>query len=130
MEYHKLDNIGTFYASTSSKPNPDIFRFTAIMSDSVDKTSLNKALRDTIKQYPSFNSSLKMGFFWYYLAEQEDIPEAEEERLPVCNRLDLYADDVLYRLNYYRNRINLEVSHILSDGRGTLEFFTCRRGGR
>ena len=125
MEYHKLDNIGTFYASTSSKPNPDIFRFTAIMSDSVDKTSLNKALRDTIKQYPSFNSSLKMGFFWYYLAEQEDIPEAEEERLPVCNRLDLYADDVLYRLNYYRNRINLEVSHILSDGRGTLEFFTC-----
>ena len=33
------------------------------------------------------------------------------------------SEDLLYRVNYYKNRINLEVSHILSDGRGTLGFF-------
>ncbi len=124
MEFHKLDNIGTFYASTSSKPNPDVFRFAVELSDDINEELLTKALKATVKDFPIFNSALRMGLFWYYLKEEDDIPKVEEENLPVCARLDLYADDVLYRVSYYRNRINLEVSHILSDGRGTMEFFT------
>lgn len=124
MNFHKLDNVGTFFASTSIKHNPDVFRFAITMDELIDEEILKQALVQTKESFPSFNVSLKMGLFWYYLEEEEDVPEVKEESLPVCFRIDSYRDEVLYRVTYYKNRINLEVSHIISDGRGTLEFCT------
>jgi len=124
MNFHKLDNVGTFFASTYFKHNPDVFRFAITMDELIDEETLQKALIQTKESFPSFNVSLKMGLFWYYLEEEEDVPEVKEECLPVCFRIDSYRDEVLYRVSYYKNRINLEVSHIISDGRGTLEFCT------
>lgn len=124
MEFHKLDNIGTFYASTSMKEHQDVFRFSVTLTEDVDKSTLVKALKTTRSAFPSFNSSLKSGLFWYYLEEEDKLPEVKEEDLPICHRMDTYTDEILYRVSYYKNRLNLEVSHIVSDGRGTLEFFT------
>ena len=124
MNFHKLDNVGTFFASTYFKHNPDVFRFAITMDELIDEEILKQALIQTKESFPSFNVSLKMGLFWYYLEEEEDVPEVKEECLPVCYRIDSYRDEVLYRVTYYKNRINLEVSHIISDGRGTLEFCT------
>ena len=124
MNFHKLDNVGTFFASTYTKPNPDVFRFAITLDDLIDEEILKEALKNTKESFPSFNVSLKMGLFWYYLEEEEDVPVVHEENLPVCFRIDSYKDGCLYRVSYYKNRINLEVSHIISDGRGTLEFFT------
>ena len=124
MNFHKLDNVGTFFASTYFKHNPDVFRFAITMDELIDADILKQALVQTKESFPVFNVSLKMGLFWYYLEEEDDVPEVKEEHLPVCFRIDSYRDEVLYRVTYYKNRINLEVSHIISDGRGTLEFFT------
>ena len=124
MNFHKLDNVGTFFASTYFKHNPDVFRFAITMDELIDADILKQALVQTKESFPVFNVSLKMGLFWYYLEEEDDVPEVKEEHLPVCFRIDSYRDEVLYRVTYYKNRINLEVSHIISDGRGTLEFCT------
>ena len=124
MNFHKLDNVGTFFASTYFKHNPDVFRFAITMDELIDEEILKNALIQTKESFPSFNVSLKMGLFWYYLEEEEEVPNVYEEKYPVCFRIDSYRDEVLYRVSYYKNRINLEVSHIISDGRGTLEFCT------
>ena len=50
------------------------------------------------------------------------MPEVQPEDLPVCFRLHTGLKSVLYRVSYFRNRINLEMSHMIADGRGTLEF--------
>jgi NRPS condensation-like uncharacterized protein len=61
--------------------------------------------------------------FWHYLEKSPITPTVTEENLPICYGLHVDTKSVLYRVSYYKKRINLEVSHIVSDGRGTLNFF-------
>ena len=46
MNFHKLDNVGTFFASTYFKHNPDVFRFAITMDELIDEETLKKALMD------------------------------------------------------------------------------------
>ena len=122
-EWYKLDNMGVYYASTKDKKNPTVFRFTATMKDEIDVTNLRVALEDTMEVYPNFNVTLKKGLFWFYLEEEHHLPDIKEENKAVCARVYKSEYDILYRVSYYKKRINFEVSHILSDGRGTIEVF-------
>lgn len=61
--------------------------------------------------------------FWHYLEQSNDTPEVSRENLPICYGLHVDTKSVLFRVSYYGNRINFEVSHIVSDGRGSLNFF-------
>lgn len=121
--WYKLDSVGKFYASIASKQVSDVFRYSVILIDEIDENSLQEALKNTIEIYPNFNVNLKKGFFWYYLDETNKIPKVTKENLPICFKIYNNDDDFLYRVSYYRNKINFEVSHILSDGRGSVEFF-------
>ena len=119
--WYKLDNVGTFYACLTNKRIPAVFRFTASLKEDVDKTILLEALKKTISLLPNINVSLKAGFFWYYLEETNKEIEVSEENGKVCSRVYSTKEPYLFRLTYYKNRINIELSHVLSDGRGTLE---------
>ncbi|MFR5093325.1 MAG: hypothetical protein ACLTDR_16260 [Adlercreutzia equolifaciens] len=44
------------------------------------------------------------------------------ENLPICYGLHAGPQSVLFRVSYYRRRINVEVSHMISDGRGAWSF--------
>ena len=61
--------------------------------------------------------------FWHYLEQASEMPSVSLENLPICYGLHVHAKSVLFRTSYYHSRINLEVSHMVSDGRGTLSFF-------
>ena len=119
--WYKLDNAGTFYACLTNKRIPSVFRFTASLKEDINKDILLKALKKTISLLPNINVYLKAGFFWYYLEEVNNNVEVLEENGRVCARVYSPKDPKLYRVTYYKNRINLELSHVLSDGRGTLE---------
>lgn len=121
--WYKLDSVGKFYASIASKQLPNVFRYSCLLNEKVDEISLQEALKNTIKIYPNFNVNLKKGLFWYYLDETNKIYKVTKENLPICFRIYKTDDDLLYRVSYYKNKINFEVSHILSDGRGSVEFF-------
>lgn len=120
--WYKLDNIGKFYSFTNNNV-PIIFRYSVTLTEKVEKEKLQAALIETIQEFPSFNCTLKQGIFWYYLDYSEKPITVEEEKEPICSKIYKDNDDVLFRVNYYKNRINLEVSHIVSDGRGSLIFF-------
>lgn len=123
INWYRLDNVGKFYASLANNQIPNIFRFSVTLNTPVDETLLDESLKETVAIFPEFNVNLKKGLFWYYLEESSIIPKVSVENLPICYKLYNNSDDVLYRVNYYKNRINFEVSHIISDGRGSSEFF-------
>ena len=120
--WYRLDNVGKFYAAEAGSPDQTIFRLSATMADEVDPVALQRALDETVAQFPGFNVSLRSGMFWHYLVAAPGTPQVQPENLPICFGLHTGPKSVLFRVSYYRCRINVEVSHIISDGRGTLEF--------
>jgi len=121
--WHKLDNVGKFYSSVDLKSTQKIFRYSATLKRNIDKEDLQLALNMTIKEYPSFNVTLKQGLFWHYIHEVSSINRVSKEKFPICYKIYDNDGDYLYRVSYYKKRINFELSHIVSDGLGSLEFF-------
>ena len=116
--WYKLDNAAKIFPPTTDQYDSKTFRFSVSLSEDVEEKYLLEALTETLKDYPIFHSTLRKGFFWYYLEESEAKPRVKkEERIPCENMYGL-----LYRVTYYKKRINLEVSHALTDATGAVEF--------
>ena len=116
--WYKLDNAGKIFPPTTDQYDTKTFRFSVALKEDIDKDTLLEALKETLKDYPIFHSTLKKGFFWYYLEESDQKPRVmQEERIP-CD----YMYGLLYKVTYYKKRISLEVSHALTDATGTLAF--------
>lgn len=126
--WYRLDNIGKFYASEAGNRAQTVFRYSATLVDEIDPDALRHALASTIALFPSFNVCLRNGLFWHYLQQSGKMPQATPENMPICFGLHVDAKSVLFRVSYYRDRINFEVSHIVSDGRGSLGFFKALLG--
>lgn len=121
--WYRLDNIGKFYSSQAGGSTQTVFRYSATLADPVDPAILQEALTKTVGLFPSFNVCLRSGMFWHYLQRSPEPPQVQPENLPICFGLHVDAKSVLFRVSYYRDRVNFEVSHIVSDGRGSLGFF-------
>lgn len=121
--WYRLDNIGKFYSAQAGSSFQTVFRFSATLVDEVDASFLQGALEETVQAFPNFNVCLRSGMFWHYLEQSPEKPQVFQENLPICFGLHVHAKSVLFRVSYYRQRINFEISHIVSDGRGSLNFF-------
>ena len=119
--WSRLDNAAKIFPSTVEKSDTRVFRFSCELTEDIDCEILTLAAENAAASYPNFNVIMKRGLFWYYLEHCDLKPVVCEENLPVCAAI--YEEDVrslLYRVTYYRNRINLEVFHVLADGTGAL----------
>ena len=121
--WYRLDNVGKFYSSQAGSSAQTVFRYAATMRDDADPAALQRALERTVAVFPNFNVCLRSGMFWHYLEPSGTAPRVTPENLPICYGLHVHAKSVLFRVSYHAARINLEVSHIVSDGRGSLSFF-------
>ncbi len=119
-KWYKLDNAAKIFPPTTSSSNPKIFRFSILLKEEIEPTNLQKALDITIEDFPIFKSILKKGLFWYYLEESITKPKVKEETTSPCEKLNT---PLLFEVTYFKNKINLEVYHALSDGAGCLTFF-------
>lgn len=118
-KWYKLDNAAKIFPPTTDKKDPNVFRFSCELFDIIDPIILQESLDITLKEYPVFLSVLKKGLFWYYLEATNLVAKVSEENMPLCHIL---KNGLLFRVSYYKNRINLEVYHALTDGTGTLQF--------
>jgi NRPS condensation-like uncharacterized protein len=121
--WYRLDNIGKFYSAQASRSTQTVFRCVATLTDDIDETILQHALDQTVYAFPSFNVCLRSGWFWRYLEQSDRQPLVTPENLPICFGLHTDVKSILFRVSYYGARINLEVSHMVSDGHGTFSFF-------
>jgi hypothetical protein len=122
--WYKLDNAAKIVPSTAKGANTRVFRITCQLKEKVEEEILQRALDEIIEDYPIFNCVLHRGIFWYYL-EDSDLREiVKEESTPACAPLYIPGHkNLLYRVNYFDNRINLEMFHVLADGTGAFMFF-------
>ena len=122
--WYKLDNAAKIVPSTARGANTRVFRITCELKEEIDKATLQSALDETIEEFPFFNCVLHRGLFWYYLEDSNLRAVVEKENSPAC--LPLYIPghkNLLYRVNYFEKRINLEMFHVLADGTGAFMFF-------
>ncbi len=121
--WYKLDNAAKIVPSQAHGADTRVFRLTAVLKEDVKKDILEQALIEVAPEFPIFNVVLKRGIFWYYLEDSEIIPKVSEEgEYPLEALYYPGRRNLLYRVTYFRKRINLEVFHVLSDGTGAFMF--------
>ena len=121
--WFKLDNAAKIFPPSSSKKDPKVFRFTCVLKEDIDKFILQESVNEALIYFPNFKSILKQGFFWHYLETIDFNPIVKEEKKDICSPIyGKKKKKLLFRVNYYKKRINLEVYHALTDGTGALEF--------
>lgn len=121
--WRNLDNAGKLFSAASTSKDTRVFRFYCVLKEQVDREILQEALNKTVKKYPIFLSVMRKGLFWHYLEKSELRPVVREEYKEPCSCL--YVRDkkaLLFEITYYKNRINFEVFHALTDGTGATLF--------
>jgi hypothetical protein len=122
-QWSRLDNAAKIFPPSTSKDNTKVFRFSCELTEAVEPEPLKRALDAGLVKFPFYRFIIRRGFFWYYFEKSDLQPEVREEYKPPCAplyRLNRY--NLLFEISYYRNRINLEIYHALSDGVGALQF--------
>lgn len=121
--WSRLDNAGKLFASTSDNNDPMVFRFACALTEDVDPEFLQEAMEQTLREFPIFRSILRRGLFWYYFEDSALDAYVQPENLPPCSTLyNRMRKTLLFRVTYYKKRINLEAYHALTDGTGALQF--------
>lgn len=122
-QWRKLDNAALAFPAVTGKNDTRVFRFYCELKEEIKEEILQAALDQTMEKYPLFRAVLRKGLFWFYL-ERRDIPAlVRAETGAPCS--GLYIPDkktLLFRVSYYKNRINFEVFHALTDGTGAMHF--------
>ncbi|MDD3362710.1 MAG: DUF6320 domain-containing protein [Hespellia sp.] len=121
--WRNLDNAAKVFPATSNKNDTRVFRFYCLLKEQVQEDQLQRALDKTLEKYPVFLSVLRKGLFWHYLEKSELRPVVCQEKKSPCS--SIYVRDkkkLLFEVTYYKNRINFEVFHALTDGSGATEF--------
>lgn len=119
-----VDTAAIMFSSLSTEDWGRTFRYSAYFKSELDAGALKEACRQLMPYYPSLYAYLERGFFWNRLVLTDKLPEIvpEDERgmRPVTLRGDNTPD---FRLTYSGNRINIECSHSLGDGKGIIIYF-------
>ncbi len=120
----KLDNTALLFPVISGEGMSSTYRICATLKEPVRKELLQEAEEKVLSQFETFRMRLRMGFFWYYFEENDrKAPEVQEENdYPGAYINKSRNNHYMFRVTYYRNRINLEVFHALTDGYGGFVF--------
>jgi hypothetical protein len=122
-DFKKLDNVATFYASITTTYNPNTYRLSIRLKEKVNPSILNMSLNNTLLAIPSFKVKLRRGLFWYYFESNNDEPIIKEDTNFPRTMINTFENNYfLFKVTYYEKRINVDFSHILTDGTGALQF--------
>lgn len=124
IKWDKLDNTANLFPVIAGESLTNTYRISVTLSEEVDKTLLQKAVDIVTPKIPGFNLRLRNGFFWYYFEENgKKAPRVREEKNYPCRFIhESRNNSYLFRVTYYKCRINLEVFHVLTDGMGGITF--------
>lgn len=122
-KWRKLDNTAKLFAAVAGEDMANVFRFAVSLKEDVCSWILEQALGEVLEEFGSFKVKLRRGFFWNYFEMNYKEPIVEKENTYPCKFIDPHGSHkYLFRVSYYRNRINLEVFHALTDGMGAVNF--------
>lgn len=118
--WRKLDNTAKIFSLDDNR-NTNIFRYSVLLKEEIDINILEKALNQTLVDCPSFKMKIGAGFFWNYLELNHKKPIIKEENEIPCEHINFKKNnDYLFKVTYYKNKINLDIFHVLTDGTGAI----------
>lgn len=121
----KIDNASTLYAAARYKDWCRTYRTAVVLDREIDKATLQQALEDTAKRFPSFSVILRDGVFWSYFERTDEAPIVHDEKKYPYRPIQLDGtNQPCFRVLCYKNRIAVEVFHSVTDGTGTGIFLT------
>lgn len=119
----KLDNAAKIYPAAKRRKWKALFRLSAELTEEIDSDVLALAQKKTLARFPGFALTLKRGVFWYYLEQNDEQPQIRQDIGYPCARMDFRENKgFMFRVNYYRRRIAVEIFHALADGTGGICF--------
>lgn len=122
--WYKVDNVAKVFLASYNKRDTRSFRVSCTLFENIDEEILQQAVEKTIVERPQFQVIIRKGLFWHYMEATDVKPKVREERTRPCPTLyGVEREGKLhYRVSYFKNRINLDMFHALTDGNGGLEF--------
>ncbi|MCR5624004.1 MAG: hypothetical protein K6G11_02040, partial [Lachnospiraceae bacterium] len=120
LSWEKLDNTATLFPVIATESLSNVYRIAANLTEEIIGEVLEKAVKHVIDQIPLFRMRLREGVFWYYFEEnKKQMPHVKEEtKIPGAYIDKSKNNQYMFRVTYYKCRINLEVFHALTDGFG------------
>lgn len=123
FRWSTLDNAAKVFPAIVDKKDSRVLRFACQLKEEIQPESLQIAVEQTLEEFPTFTNIIRHGFFWYYFEETTMIPIVHEEDRTVCSHLyDNNRHQLLIDISYYKNRINFEAFHAITDGTGATMF--------
>ncbi len=122
--WEKLDNTANVFPVIADETMTNTYRIEACLSEDIDAGLLQQALDIVLPKFPGFNLRMRAGLFWYYLEENgKPAPRVQIEDNYPCRYIHANKNNsYMFRVTYYKKRINLEVFHALADGMGGFVF--------
>ncbi len=121
--WYRLDSAAKVYPLSMTHTKQTMFRVSAYMQAEVEPAVLQVALLSVLKRFPLFSTAMKRGVFWHYFDAIRCRFSVREEKAPPCSSIFLGGRQTpCFQVLYYKNRISLEIFHVLTDGTGAMVF--------
>lgn len=124
IKWEKLDNTANLFPVIAGENLTNTYRISVVLNEDVDRKLLQEAVDMVTPKFPGFDLRLRNGVFWYYFEENgKKPPKVREENNYPCRFIhESRNNSYMFRVTYYKKRINLEVFHVLADGMGGITF--------
>lgn len=124
IRWDRLDNTAHLFPVIAGESMSNVYRISVTLTEEVQPELLQEALGIVLPKIDGFNLRLRQGVFWYYFEENgKKAPKVREENNFPCRFIQQNKNQsYLFRVTYYKYRINLEVFHVLTDGMGGINF--------
>ena len=124
LPWRRLDNSAKIFPMSTGEKYSTVFRISAVLKNDIQPEILQKAVESTLEKYEPFKVRMKAGLFWYYLEQNNKKPKVEEERDYPCKYINPRRNrGYLFKVTYFKNKINIDIFHSLTDGNGGTTFF-------
>ena len=122
--WRRLDNSAKIFPLSTGRKYSTVFRLSVVLKEDIQPSILQQALIETLEKYQSFKVKIKKGFFWHYLENNAKIPFVEPETDYPCKYINPTLNKgYLFKVTYFKNKINIDIYHALTDGNGATVFF-------
>ena len=124
IRWERLDNTAHLFPVIAGESMTNTYRISVTLGELIQPELLQEALDVVLPKFDGFNLRLRRGVFWYYFEENgKAAPTVKEEAKFPCRFIRQNKNrNYLFRVSYYKYRINLEVFHVLTDGMGAINF--------
>lgn len=124
IRWDRLDNTAHLFPVIAGESMSNVYRISVTLTELIQPELLQEALDIVLPKFDGFNLRLRQGVFWYYFEENgKPAPRVREEVNFPCRFIRQNKNQsYMFRVTYYKYRINLEVFHVLTDGMGGINF--------